>query len=152
MIRRFTGWHMTAIMLAFFGIVVAVNMLMATLATRTFGGTVVDNSYVASQNFNRWLLEARAQDRLQWRVRIAAGDDGRLAVLATAPAGPIEDATLVAFLTHPLGREPERELDFAALGNGAYRSRQPMPRGRWIVRLSIRRGSEEARFVRDLFS
>ena len=44
MTRRFTGYHMTAILLAFFGIVVAVNLVMATLATRTFGGVVVENS------------------------------------------------------------------------------------------------------------
>lgn len=150
MIRRFTGWHMAAIMLAFFGVVVTVNMVMATLATRTFGGTVVDNSYVASQRFNRWLREARAQDRLRWATRIAAGEDGRLAVEVTAPAGPVVGATVAASLTHPLGRAPERALSFVTLGDGSYRSTEPVPPGRWIVRLTVRQESREARFVRDL--
>src|SRR3546814_10033574 len=66
-IRRFTGWHMTAILIAFFAAVIAVNMLMATVAVRSFGGTVVENSYVASQKFNGWLAQARAQRRLGWR-------------------------------------------------------------------------------------
>ena len=60
---RFTGRHMAAIMLAFFGVVIAINFTMATLAETTFGGTVVDNSYVASQSFNAWL---RAGRQLGW--------------------------------------------------------------------------------------
>ncbi len=64
--KRFTGRHMAAIMFAFFGVVIAVNVTMATFATRTFGGTVVDNSYVASQKYNGWLAEARRQERLGW--------------------------------------------------------------------------------------
>src|SRR5688572_22451430 len=144
MIRRFTGWHMTAIMLAFFGVVVTVNMVMATFATRTFGGTVVDNSYVASQRFNRWLGEARAQDRLQWSVRLAPDTERRLAVAAASASEPLRGASVTARLSHPLGREPDRELAFTSDGQGAYRSDDPVPAGRWIVRLTVRQGGREA--------
>ena len=54
--RAFTGRHMAAIMVAFFGVVIVVNLLNARLASSTFGGEVVENSYVASQDFNRWLV------------------------------------------------------------------------------------------------
>ena len=54
-VRPFTGYHMTAILVAFFGVVIVVNFVMARYAVATFGGTVVDNSYVASQEFNGWL-------------------------------------------------------------------------------------------------
>jgi nitrogen fixation protein FixH len=40
---KFTGWHMTTILVAFFGVVIAVNFFMARMAVGTFGGTVVDN-------------------------------------------------------------------------------------------------------------
>ncbi|MFP5454579.1 MAG: FixH family protein, partial [Alphaproteobacteria bacterium] len=53
--RGFTGRHMAASMVGFFTVVIAVNVTMATVASHSFGGTVVDNSYVASQRFNRWL-------------------------------------------------------------------------------------------------
>jgi hypothetical protein len=61
--RPFTGRHMAMIMIAFFGVVIAVNVLMARFAVSTFGGVVVENSYVASQHFNRWLDEARVEGR-----------------------------------------------------------------------------------------
>ena len=54
-VRRFTGYHATMIIVAFFAVVVGVNMVMARFALSTFGGTVVDNSYVASQKYNEWL-------------------------------------------------------------------------------------------------
>ena len=50
---EFTGRHMLAIMLAFFGVIIAVNLVMATLASKSWTGLVVKNTYVASQQFNR---------------------------------------------------------------------------------------------------
>ena len=54
----FTGKHFAVIIVAFFAVVVSVNVYMARAASSTFGGVVVENSYVASQNFNAWLAEA----------------------------------------------------------------------------------------------
>lgn len=150
MIGRFTGWHMTAIMVGFFAVVVTVNLVMATLATRTFGGTVVDNSYVASQRFNQWLAEARAQDRLGWTIRIARADGGRLVVALGAPSGPLSGARITGAAHHPLGRAPDLALSFAPAGNGTYLSAENLPQGRWTVRVAAMRDGEEARFVRDL--
>src|SRR3546814_2526847 len=59
--KRFTGRHAAMILVAFFGVVIAVNIVMASFALSTFGGTVVDNSYVASQHYNQWLARADAQ-------------------------------------------------------------------------------------------
>ncbi|MFD2579774.1 FixH family protein [Novosphingobium colocasiae] len=55
---RFTGRHMATILVLGFGVVIGINFLMAHYAVSTFGGVVVENSYVASQDFNRWLDEA----------------------------------------------------------------------------------------------
>ena len=110
MTRRFTGWHMTAIMLAMFGTIIAVNVTMARFAIGTFGGVVVENSYVASQHFNRWLGEARDQQRLGWRVAVAVDATRRVTVTAADPAGPIATAQVSALATHPLGRAPDRTL------------------------------------------
>lgn len=60
---RFTGWHMLAIMSLFFGTIVAVNLYMAVVASGTWTGLVVKNSYVASQGFNDQLTVAKAQER-----------------------------------------------------------------------------------------
>lgn len=129
----FTGRHMAMILVAFFGVVVTVNMTMATLASRTFGGLVVENSYVASQKFNGWLAEARAEKALDWTLDLKRGANGRLDARLSAEDGPLADAQLGVLARHPLGGLPERRLRFRALGGGRYESVEALPAGRWIL-------------------
>ena len=143
MTRSFTGRHMALAMVAFFMVVIGVNTVMAVAATRTFGGKVVDNSYVASQKFNRWLAEARAQRAAGWRAGFGT-DSGRVAV-DTRPG-----AVLTGIAAHPLGRVPEQALTFVERAPGHFVAREPLAPGRWQVRLKARRGSDRASFVKDL--
>jgi nitrogen fixation protein FixH len=149
MSRRFNGWHMTAILVGFFGVVVAVNMVMATFATRSFGGTVVDNSYVASQNFNAWLEAAREQDDLQWTEAVERAGD-RVAVTVDTPQGPLTGAEITGIASHPVGRADEVLLSFAATEGGGYRSNESLDPGRWIVRIEIVRDEERKRVLVDI--
>lgn len=137
MTRRFTGRHMATILVAFFAVVIVVNLLMARYASSTFGGVVVENSYVASQKFNGWLGEARAQDRLGWSAQVSRTGDGRVLVAAMGP-GP--GASVTALARHPLGRQPDRVLAFGRAGEGLYLSRDMLPAGRWTIHLELRDG------------
>lgn len=132
--RPFTGRHMAAILVAGFGIVVAVNFAMASLANSTFGGIVVENSYVASQHFNRWLDEAKAQEALGWKLEASRRRDGRvIADLAGVPAYPV----VTAVARHPLGRMPDAMLTFSRDAEGGYVSREVLPQGRWTLRFTV---------------
>lgn len=135
--RRFTGRHMTLILVAFFGVVIAVNLVMARFATGTFGGVVVENSYVASQEFNTWLAEARDEKALGWTVVTAWRPDGRLSVTAK---GPGTAAVMTGVARHPLGRMPDVSLSFVADGKGGFVSQQAVPDGRWTLRLELKDG------------
>ena len=141
MIKRFSGWHATAILVAFFGVVIAVNVTMAMVATRTFGGTVVDNSYVASQNYNAWLAEGRRQKQLGWNV--AASLDAERRVLVDLD---VADAVVEGVARHPLGREPDVALRFER----GRRSVERLPAGRWTVHLKVRTAQDEVRLVETL--
>ncbi len=101
--KAFTGKHMALVFIGGFGVVIAVNLLMASVAVGSFHGTVVDNSYVASQNYNGWLAKAEASRALGWQAVPARRADGRV-VLETIglPAG----AAITAEAERPLG---ERE-------------------------------------------
>lgn len=137
--REFTGRDMAMILVGGFAIVIAVNLLMATLATRGFGGVVVQNSYVASQKFNQWLETAREQEGLGWSADIRRQDDGRLAI---ATGGVPAGALVTARLRRPLGEPESRDLAFAATGDGAYIAADPIPDGRWIARVTIESGAD----------
>lgn len=148
--RPFTGRHIAIILIAFFGVVIAVNLLMARLAVGTFGGTVVDNSYVASQNFNDWLAQARSERALGWRVAVSRDATGQVRVVATDAQGqPLSDTLVTAVARHPLGRRPEQALAFAPAGTG-FRSTAPLGSGRWHLLITIRRGGQAMRVAADL--
>ena len=145
--RRLTGWHITAIFVVGFGIVIAVNMLMATLAVSSFGGVVVENSYVASQDFNKWLAEAEKENELGWKARIGRGGDGRLEV---ATEGTPEYITATAQLRHPLGKEDVREWKLVKTASGVYHSTEVLPEGRWLIRLTLSDGNHNLRVERPV--
>lgn len=150
MTRRFTGKHMTIILVVFFGTVMTVNFTMAYFASSTFSGTVVDNSYVASQKFNGWLQQAREQKALDWNVAIVRGGDGRLEAELTRAGTPMTDARIFGVARHPIGREPERPISFRSLGEGRYQGLETLPVGRWIIQVEIRSDGSTAREIFDL--
>ena len=136
---RFTGRHMATILVGGFAIVIGVNLFMARAAISTFGGLVVENSYVASQNFNGWLEGARAVKALGWQVALSRKADGRVQVrTADVPAG----MAVSGDAWHPLGRLPDHKLVFAPNGDGGFVSTVPLPPGRWMVRLEVASGGK----------
>lgn len=145
MTKTFTGRHMLAIIVGFFVVVIAVNLVMARFAITTFGGTVVDNSYVASQKFNHWLDEAQAQSTLGWRL--SADRSGNHAVVRFDGAPNVQiEATAI----HPLGRLPSMTLHFAQTASGRFRSLEPLPAGRWRLEFRVVRGDHHARFLDEV--
>lgn len=149
-IRRFTGWHMTGILVVFFAVVIAVNMLMATVAIRSFGGTVVDNSYVESQKFNHYLAQARAQDRLGWKDDVALDAARHVTLALTDGVGaPIREARITAVAEHPLGRAPDIAISFHETAPGHYVGDRALPAGRWQLRADINHGAQH--LLREVF-
>lgn len=140
--RTFTGWHMTAILVTFFGVVMAVNFTMARMAISTFGGTVVDNSYVASQNYNSWLNAAERQDRLGWQVVTRLDGDRHIMLSVQSNGAALDGVSATGDALHPLGREEDQPLSFVAIGEGALRSKEALPQGRWNVQLALRKNAD----------
>jgi nitrogen fixation protein FixH len=148
--KTFTGHHMAMILVAFFGVVIAVNFTMAWFASSTFGGLVVENSYVASQKFNGWLQKARDEKALDWTLEVSRGEAGRLNATLVRSSEAIDAATIDILARHPLGRLPERKLSFRELGAGRYRSVQPLPAGRWILHVEAHADGRVLHRVVDL--
>ena len=148
--KAFTGRHAAMILIAFFGTVIGVNMVMASFALSTFGGTVVDNSYVASQHYNEWLARADAQDRLGWDRSVTVDADRHVRLIVRKDGAPVDGLRVVATLRHPLGRAPARAMRFAPAADGTLRSLDALPAGRWQLDLSVHRGADEARYRVDL--
>jgi len=134
--RPFTGRKMAVILVSFFAVVIAVNVLMARLASSTFGGVVVDNSYVASQEFNGWLKEARSEKALGWKGTIARDASNRAAITITDSTGKaISSAKVSAVAEHPLGQRPTNTLMLNETAPGTYSA--PLELGRWRLNVMV---------------
>ncbi len=151
MTRPFTGWHMALILIAFFSVVIGVNITMARFAIGTFGGTVVDNSYVASQQYNGWLAKARRQAALGWHPRVSADASRHVVIAIATHAGPLIGARVVATAIHPLGALPPVRLTFTQSDGGA-RSVQSLPAGRWLLHIDVVHGDASAAFDDEIRS
>lgn len=144
---QLTGRKVTAIFVVFFGIVMAVNFTMAHFASSTFGGVVVENSYVASQNYNKWLDEAAAEKKLGWSAAATRLPDNRVALRFT---GAPDDLVVTGVVRHPLGHAPDQALRFARAADGAFVSDRAVAPGRWLVRLTAQAGQTRWRDEQEL--
>jgi len=73
--RPLTGRSVLFCLLAFFGVIISVNIAMMTLAVETLPGTDVDSPYSAGLAYNQEITAARAQEA---RQKLEAGLDDNL--------------------------------------------------------------------------
>src|SRR5215468_1383682 len=76
--RPLTGRMVLVMLLAFFGVVIGVNVTMMRLAISTLPGTEVDSAYSASIGYEKEILAAQDQAARDWRVdaHVARNRDG----------------------------------------------------------------------------
>jgi nitrogen fixation protein FixH len=133
------GWHVLAALLAFFGLVIAVNVAFAVVATRSFPGEDVPRSYLQGLQYNDTLAERRTQAALGWSAAAALrGDETGAFVevtLRTSEGAAVDGAALTGDLQWPTNARFDRALAFESVGAGRYVARLgALPDGRWRLR------------------
>lgn len=131
--RKLTGWHVLAMFGGGFGIIVAVNLFMATMAVTTFPGLEVSSSYADSQTFD---VRRHAQDALGWHASVAPGADTIALTLVDDEGRPVYPAELEALLTRPTTRTDDQILTLARGPNGDLVGAAALAPGRWRLRLT----------------
>lgn len=129
--RKLTGWHVLALFVAFFGVIIAVNGMMAWQAIATFPGLEVANSYVASQTFD---ADRAAQRALGWTLTPAYDPDAQQLRLAFVDQAGLP--VTVSALTVLVGRTTETSADIRpefVLADGAYVAPAALGVGKWMM-------------------
>lgn len=137
---EFTGRHMLVIMLAFFGVIIAVNLTMATFANTTWSGLIVKNSYVASQHFNTQAKAARAQVALGWTGTMAYDGTTFRYTLSNADGAPVALSPSEAFFRRPVDDRHDQTIALAPQGTGAIVGAVELKDGLWIVEVAAAAG------------
>ena len=144
---EFTGWHMLFIMLAFFGVIITVNVTMAVLAGRSWTGLVVKNSYVASQHFNEDLAEARRQAARGWTSKLLYGEQHFAFTLKGRNGQPVVLGDLKVSVGRPASEAQDQTVALWHVGEGRYRGDVALEPGIWMVRITG--GTGENAYRRD---
>jgi nitrogen fixation protein FixH len=133
------GWHVLAMLLAFFGITIAVNVVFTTYALSTFSGEDVSKPYVRGLEYNNTLAARAAQAKLKWTASIemvrADSSGADVTVVVTGGNGePLSALELSAKLRRPTDARLDRDLTLSAIGEGRYRARvDDLAAGQWDV-------------------
>lgn len=115
--------------LGFFGVMLAANLVMATLAVKTMSGLVTDHPYEKGLAYNKVVAEEKKQEALGW-----SGDidykDGKLSFVLRDHAGKeIKPESVKAWIVRPT----RDGMDFTAeLINGVATVKFPAE-GLWEV-------------------
>lgn len=136
----FTGRHMLFSMLAFFAVIISVNLLMATLANTSWTGLVVKNTYVASQQFNRKAEEGRAQAALGWTGGLKIENGEIRYGLTDADGRPVMLKSVTAAFRHPAYEAKDVKFALAAADARTFRADRVPQDGQWIVEIDADAG------------
>lgn len=133
--RPFTGKHMLAITVAFFTVVIGVNITMAVISGSSWTGLVVDNSYVASQEYQDKLDAHRVQVAAGWVSALDYdGTSVRLEVLADG--APVVLSGLRIRLNRPIGTREDKLLDLVLQPDGSHAAEVALGNGMWEALVS----------------
>ena len=137
-VREIKGWHVLAFTVAAFGVIIAVNLVMAYKAISTFPGLEVENSYVASQTFD---VDRKAQESLGWTVAPSYdGAKGEMVLAFTDAAGkPVVVEALVVLLGRVTEAREDSTPRFVYEG-GVYVAPATLDPGKWMLHVSARSG------------
>ncbi|ANN60632.1 cytochrome oxidase [Mesorhizobium loti] len=141
--REFTGRHMLLTILGFFGVVIAVNLTMATLANTSWTGLVVENTYVASQQFNKKAEERRAQAALGWTGNLTIARSEVRYSLSDATGKPVPLHGVKILFRHPAYEAEDKPVTLALASAQEFAARDVPRDGVWIVEVDADAGLAE---------
>ena len=130
-----TGYHVAAMIVAFFSVIVAANMTMAWFATSSWTGLVVKNGYVASQQYNEKIKAAKLQKAKGWQSSFEFKDERVSFSLVNADKQPVFLNNVVATIGRPVSQDKDIEVKLSHIGQGIYQAKVKLAKGVWNFEL-----------------
>jgi len=148
--KEFTGRHMLVLLIAFFGVVFAVNIALAYFAESSWTGLVAENGYIASQEYNSFIAAEKRQEKLGWDARFSHDAIGLIFKVKDRSGSPVTGLDVVVTMGRPTHEGEDRVVRLAETGYGVYSLDMALPAGLWEASLVAkgRDGSEWRRNYR----
>jgi nitrogen fixation protein FixH len=135
--KPLTGRKVLFMLVAFFGVVIGVNLVMMRFAIQTLPGTEVDSAYRASLAYGKEIVAARDQNVRNWKVDAHVERSGQggatLQIEARDNNGqPMSGLKFQGRFERPTDRRADLPVSLAEVGIGIYRgSALAIAPGQW---------------------
>jgi nitrogen fixation protein FixH len=110
---------------------------------RRESGLVVENTYVASQEFNRKAEEGREQAALGWTGTLTIAGGAVHYSLSDASGGLLALRSVTATFRHPAYEQEDRVISLARMADGTFGSKKTVVDGVWIVEIDADVGRQK---------
>lgn len=144
---EFTGRHMWLLVIGFFGVIIAVNVGMAVVASTSWTGLVVSNSYVASQEFEEKRIAHEAQKAAGWQATFTYSPGLAKLVVIDGAGNPLDLGPVTLKVNRPVGGHDDQAVRFERTPDGGYAATLTLAGGVWdaLVQAETPKGSFELR-------
>jgi nitrogen fixation protein FixH len=129
--RAFTGRHMWLLVIGFFGVIIAVNVGMAIVASTSWTGLVVTNSYVASQEFEEKRLAHQAQKAAGWQATFTYSPGHAKLIVIDSAGDPIDLGAVTLKVNRPVGGHDDQAVALERALDGGYAAPLHLAAGVW---------------------
>jgi len=145
--RQWSGWTVLIALLAFFGVIFAVNGVMIYAALSTLSGTDTDSAYQAGLQYEQEVAQAEAQDARHWQVdaKLTPSAAGERVDLDTRDAAGHPLSGMVASITfeRPTDRRLDRSITLTGDGAGRFHGSTELAAGQWDLVIELTRGGAQ---------
>jgi nitrogen fixation protein FixH len=152
MTRTFKGWHMAAITISFFSVIITVNVTLAVFAKSSWTGLVVENSYVASQSFNHDAEIAKQQQAVGWQMGLDVTRNAAIISIHDHANQPLHGLNVRLLLQRPTDDAEDKKLNLRETLPGLYTLDNSLGAGVWIADVTAEGNDHKpVRFVQRIF-
>lgn len=137
---QITGKHVLIGMLSFFGIIIAVNIVMMRLALSTHTGVVAENTYRKGVKYNEEIAAAERMAMLGWRdqMALAPGGDKLSIQIRDKDGNAVKGLAIKATIGRPANEKYDLSLTLNETAAGTYEAQMP-PRdaGTYVASIEV---------------
>ena len=130
---EFTGRHMALLAVSFFGVIISVNVGMAVVSSTSWTGLVVDNSYVASQEFEEKRIAHDKQLAAGWQASFTYAPGIAQLIVKDGAGNPVDLGPVSMLINRPVGGHDDEKLTLSRSADGGYTTTVTLAEGVWDV-------------------
>jgi len=150
-LKELTGRHVLFILLAFFGVMLSVNIYFTVMAVKSFSGEDVPRSYRQGLEYNQTIEARNRQDALGWTVTANAANDRVLVQIHDRQGNAVSGLDLDGKLRHPATLSNDQTLNFQEIEPGLYEAAIMGLAGKWSLVAVATQNDDSFRFEHELW-